>query len=158
MAGPHPIFLRRSPRSSWRGHGPKCAGKRRLTGLCSDRNWRCWCTNIPTGTRSGLAATWASRVDRFIAGGNAGLREISRWTMARGAAARPIFPPRDRVLVKALACERVAETGEPISRQSLDDLTSRAQKILEKPISRSTVWRILDEDALTVVKRLAAVC
>jgi hypothetical protein len=30
----------------------------------------------------------------------------------------------------------------------LDDLTSRAQKALEKPISRSTVWRILDEDAI----------
>jgi len=30
----------------------------------------------------------------------------------------------------------------------LDDLTSRAQKALEKPISRGTVWRILDEDAI----------
>lgn len=91
---------------------------------------------------------WDSRVDRFIGGGNAGLRESSPWRMARGAAARPIFPPRDRALVKALACERVAETGEPISRQSSDDLTSRTQKVLAKPISRSTVWRILDEDAI----------
>ena len=104
--------------------------------------------NIPTGIRSGLAAMWDSRVDRFIAGGNAGLREISPWRMARDAAARPIFPPRDRALVKALACERVAETGEPISRQSLDDLTLRTQKVLGKPISRSTVWRTLDEDAI----------
>jgi len=51
-------------------------------------------------------------------------------------------------LIKALACERVAETGQPISRQSLADLTSRAQRALAKPISRSTVWRILDHDAI----------
>jgi hypothetical protein len=95
-----------------------------------------------------LAATWVSQADRFIAGGGAGQREISRWRMVRGAVVRPIFPPRDRALVKALACERVAETGLPISRQSLDDLTSRAQKVLEKAISRSTIWRILDEDAI----------
>jgi hypothetical protein len=104
--------------------------------------------NIPTGIRSGLVATWASPADRFIAGGNAGQREISRWKMLRGAVTRPIFPPRDHALIKALACERVAETGEPISRQSLDDLTSRAQKTLGKLISRSTVWRILDDDAI----------
>jgi hypothetical protein len=68
--------------------------------------------------------------------------------MSRGAVARPIFPPRDHALVKALACERVAQTGEPISRQSLDDLKRRAQAALGKPISRSTVWRILDKDAI----------
>jgi len=63
-------------------------------------------------------------------------------------AARPFFPPRDQALVKALACEHVAETGEPISRQSLEDLTPRAQATLGKSISRSTLWRILDEDAI----------
>jgi hypothetical protein len=68
--------------------------------------------------------------------------------MSPVAAARPLFPPRDHALIKALACERVAETGEPISRQSLADLTFRAQRALEKPISRSTVWRILDGDAI----------
>jgi len=104
--------------------------------------------NIPTGIRSGLAAKWASRADRFIAGGNVGPRETSPWRMGWVAVVRPIFPPRDRALLKALACERVAETGEPISRQSLNDLTSRAQKALGKPISRSTVWRTLDQDAI----------
>jgi hypothetical protein len=54
----------------------------------------------------------------------------------------------DHALVKALACERVAETGQPLSRQSLEDLTSRAQAVLGKAISRSTVWRILDQDAI----------
>ncbi len=104
--------------------------------------------HIPTGIRNDLAVTWASPADRFTGGENAGRREISRWRMSPVAAERPIFPPRDHALIKALACERVAETKEPISRQSLADLTSRAQRALDKPISRSTVWRILDRDAI----------
>lgn len=104
--------------------------------------------SILTGTRSGLAAMWASRAGRFIAGANAGQRAISPWRTLRAVVVRPIFPPRDQALVKALACERVAQTGQPISRQSLDDLTSRAEATLGKRISRSTVWRILDEDAI----------
>jgi hypothetical protein len=42
----------------------------------------------------------------------------------------------------------VARTGNPLSRQSTTDLARRAQDELSKPISRSTVWRILDEDAI----------
>ncbi len=42
----------------------------------------------------------------------------------------------------------VARTGNPLSRQSTTDLALRAQDELNKPISRSTVWRILDEDAI----------
>ena len=65
-----------------------------------------------------------------------------------GAAGRPVFPPLDHAIIKALACERVAQTREPISRQSLGDVTRRAQQALGKPVSRSTVWRILDTDAI----------
>jgi hypothetical protein len=61
---------------------------------------------------------------------------------------RRIFPPLDYALVKAVACELIAETQQPLRRQSLADVTARAQKALDKPISRSTVWRILDRDAL----------
>ena len=42
----------------------------------------------------------------------------------------------------------MAETQQPLSRQSLADVTARAQRTLRKPISRSTVWRILATDAL----------
>jgi hypothetical protein len=51
-------------------------------------------------------------------------------------------------LVKATACELVAQTKEPLSRQSLADVTDRVRRALGKPISRSTVWRILDSDAI----------
>jgi hypothetical protein len=42
----------------------------------------------------------------------------------------------------------VAPTEQPLSRQSLADLADRARAALHKPISRSTVWRMLHGDAL----------
>jgi hypothetical protein len=47
-----------------------------------------------------------------------------------------------------VAGELVAETKQPLSRQSLADVTACAQKALGKAISRSTVWRILATDAI----------
>jgi hypothetical protein len=54
----------------------------------------------------------------------------------------------DQAVVKASACELVAQTKQPLSRQSLADVTGRARGALGKPISRTTVWRILDSDAI----------
>ena len=48
----------------------------------------------------------------------------------------------------SIACDVVARTGNPLSRQSTSDLAKRAQEELNKPISRSTVWKILDADAI----------
>jgi hypothetical protein len=59
-----------------------------------------------------------------------------------------VFPLLDRALVQAMACEAVAQTGLPIGRQSIADLTDRARKALGKPIGRSSVWRILHDDAI----------
>ena len=142
------FIVRHSPMNSWRMFGRKCAARRRRTVLCNVRSWRCWFTSIPIGIRSNSAVTWACRADRSSVGGNAGRQGISPWRTTQDPAARPVFPPRDHALVKALACERVAETGEPISRQSLGDLTRRAQNALGRTISRSTLSRILDKDAI----------
>ena len=90
----------------------------------------------------------ASQAARCCAGVNAGTRAISPWPTPRDVAARPRFPPLDRALVKAIACELVAQTKQPLSRQSLADVTARAEKALGKPIGRTTVWRILDGDAI----------
>lgn len=51
-------------------------------------------------------------------------------------------------MVKAIAGEVVYETQVPLSRQSLADVTDRAYTALAQPISRSTVWRILDADVI----------
>jgi len=134
--------------NSWRKLARKCVARRRLIVRCNDHNWCCLCMNTPTGTRRSLAVKSACRVGRCNAGENVGRRDTFPWRTTQDPAVRLFFPPRDHALVKALACERVAETGEPISRQSLDDLTQRAQKVLGKVISRSTLSRILDKDAI----------
>ena len=85
---------------------------------------------------------------QFNGGAAAGPRETFAWKTSRDGAARPIFPPLDHALVKAVACELVAETKQPLSRQSLADVTARAGNALGTPISRSTVWRMLATDAI----------
>jgi transposase len=87
------------------------------------------------------------------------LRSVQRWRRRwatgdfsledePGRGRKAVFSPLDHALVKGVACELVAETQQPLSRQSLADITARARKALGKPISRSTVWRMLDTDAI----------
>jgi hypothetical protein len=68
--------------------------------------------------------------------------------MRRDAGASPPFPPLDHAVVQAIACEVVCQTERPLSRQSLADLTERARTALGKPVSRTTVWRVLHAAAL----------
>jgi hypothetical protein len=42
----------------------------------------------------------------------------------------------------------VFERQTPLSRQSLGDITARAQHALGKPIGRTTIWRVLHADAI----------
>jgi hypothetical protein len=91
----------------------------------------CICTPTPCGS-----------------GADAGLTAPSRWKTSQDGAHSPVFPPLDHAVVKAIACEVVYETARPLSRQSLGDLTVRACRTLSRPISRSTIWRMLHADAL----------
>jgi hypothetical protein len=59
-----------------------------------------------------------------------------------------MFPPLDHALAKAVACELVAATKQPLRRQSRADGTARAPKALGQPSSRSPVWRMLATDAI----------
>src|SRR5436190_1549231 len=58
---------------------------------------------------------------------------------------RPSFPEAFLAEARRLA---VARTANPLSRQSTTDLARRAAEELNKPIARTKVWRILDEDAI----------
>src|SRR5262250_1743643 len=101
-----------------------------------------WCpTSRPHNGYSSIRA-------RCNDGAAVGPRATFPWTTSRDGAARRIFPPLAHALVKAVACELVAETKQPLSRQSLADVTARVRTVLGTPISRSTVWRILDTDAI----------
>ena len=87
------------------------------------------------------------------------LRSVPRWRRRwaqgdfsledePGRGCKADFPPLDHALVKAIACELLAETQQPLRRQSLADGTARAQHALGTSISRSTGWRIVAQDAL----------
>jgi hypothetical protein len=149
---------------------PPCVVPYRATGLSTRRrSWsrrkqlpgkglfRTSCGNGPPWSCSWLNNRWyptarrrsgcnSIRV-RCAVGDTGGPRETFPWTTSRDGAARRIFPPLDHALVKAVACELVAETPQPLSRQALADVTARVRTVLGPPISRSTVWRILDTDA-----------
>jgi hypothetical protein len=126
----------------WPGNGPfRTSCGNGPPWCCSCRTNR-WC---PTARRhSGCSSL---RVQSVV-GDTVGARETLPWKTSRDGAARRSFPPLDHALVKAVACELVAETRQPLSRQSLADVTARPRHALGKPISRSTVWRILATDAI----------
>src|SRR5262250_2124787 len=79
--------------------------------------WSCsWLNNrwCPTARRhSGCSSIHV----RCAVGDTVGPRGTFPWTTSRDEAARRIFPPLDHALVKAVACELVAETQQPLSRQ-----------------------------------------
>jgi DDE superfamily endonuclease len=110
-----------------------------------------WCCSLRTSlayeTRTRLKP-WAFRLARFNVGEVAGRAAIFPSRICLGVGASPLFPPLDQALIHALACELIAETEEPLSRQSLADLVRRSQTTLGKKISRSTVWRMLHEAAI----------
>ena len=110
--------------------------------------WCCFCINshvCPTSRpRNGCSCIYVQCND----GAAVGPQETFPSKTSRDGAARRLSPPLDHALVKAIACELIAETKQPLSRQSLADVTARARTALGKPISRSTVWRILDTDAI----------
>src|SRR5262249_3223950 len=85
---------------------------------------------------------------RCGSGDTAGHAVTSPWPIREAEVARPLFPPRERAVVKAVACEAVSQTKLPLSRLSTSDLAERAAAALGRSVSPSTVWRILDCDAI----------
>jgi hypothetical protein len=57
-------------------------------------------------------------------------------------------PHLDHALIQAMAFELVIETEATLSRQSQFDLVQWAHKVVDKPISASTIWRILHQAAI----------
>jgi len=97
---------------------------------------------------SRLPRSLACRLGKFNVGAAVGSLGILPSRITPAVDESRIFPPLDRALVQAMACEAVAQTKLPISRQSIADLTGRAQAMLGKAISDTTVWRMLHEDAI----------
>jgi hypothetical protein len=66
--------------------------------------------------------------------------------MRHGQAGRGAFPPSDQVDVVSLATQKPAARHCPATRWSIDDLvTARRHQPAAPAMSRSTLWRILDD-------------
>jgi hypothetical protein len=104
--------------------------------------------NAPNRPMSSQVPSWSCTPTPYASGGSAGQTATSPWSSKPGAGESPFFPPRDQAIVKAIACEAVSQTQLPLSRLSTTDLATRAATAIGRPISPSTVWRILDADAL----------
>ncbi len=95
-----------------------------------------------------LAIRSACRTKPCACGADDGPVAIFHSMISRVAVASPAFPPFEHASVKATACEVVSQTTQPLSRQSTADITRRVNLILPRPMSTTTVWRILHRDAI----------
>jgi DDE superfamily endonuclease len=110
--------------------------------------WSCCSKDLPPYPTSRPPPPWISTPTRFASGDGVGRTGTSLWSITPGGGGSPLFPPREHALVKAIACEAVSQTKLPLSRLSTTDLADRAAAALGRTISPSTVWRILDADAI----------
>jgi hypothetical protein len=140
---PNLPIVRISRPNSWPRRKPCGDNEPSVFSFGKERRWPVCCTETRTCRTERQLPPWTCRPFRSDAGGDAGRGATSLWRTNQGAGVSPIFPPLDQATVKALACEIIFETERPLSRQSLSDLTQRAVTALGKPISRSTVWRML---------------
>ena len=101
--------------------------------------------NCPTCRRVSRSAC---RTKLYAFGADDGPVTIFRSMISRAAVVSPAFPPFDHASVKATACELVSQTEQPLSRQSTADITRRVNLILPRPMSATTIWRLLDCDAI----------
>jgi hypothetical protein len=112
------------------------------------RDWLSSSTKLRPFPTSWQGPSWGCTPTPCASGGVAGLKGTSPWLIRQVVGGSPIFPPHDRAVVKAIACEAVSQTQLPLSRLSTTDLAARASIALGRAVSPSTVWRILDADAI----------
>ena len=145
---PHLLIDPRSLTSSLMNAGGSFAGERSPTTVARGLGWFSCFTSHQTYRTSRPGLWWNCTPIPSNAGGTAGQVVTSPWPIERAADASPLFPPRDRAIVKAIACEAVCQTKLPLSRLSTFNLADRTSVALGRSISPSTVWRILDTDAI----------
>jgi hypothetical protein len=145
---PHLLIDRRSLTNSLMNVGASFAGERSRMTSARGLGWFSCSTNRQTYRMSQPGLWWNCTPIPSTAGANVGDVATSPWPTKRAAGASPLFPPRDRAIVKAIACEAVCQTKLPLSRLSTSDLAERTSMALGRSISSSTVWRILDTDAI----------
>ena len=145
---PHLSTDPRSRPSSLINVGALFAGEPCLAVSTRERGWSSCSTNHRTCRMSQPGLGWNCTPIPSTAGVIVGRMATSPWSIKQAAGVSPPFPPRDRAVVKAIACEAVCQTKLPLSRLLTSDLADRTSTALGRSISPSTVWRILDTDAI----------
>jgi len=85
----------------------------------------------------------------FISGVSDGQLMVFLSKTRKGAVASLSFPPLEKTIVKAIACELPRQQHQPLAGYSLADLLRRVEaEVQVGRMSRSTIWRILSEDAI----------
>jgi len=138
----------RSLTSSLINVGALCTGEWCHTASTRGHGWSSCSTNLLNYRTSQPGLWWNCTPIPSDSGATVGHVGTSLLPIKQAAGVSPFFPPRDQAIVKAIACEAVCQTKLPLSRLSSSDLAGRAATALGKPISPSTVWRILDADAI----------
>src|SRR6266850_5963035 len=118
-----PIFLR----SSWPKPKPSNGDEKLLSKCGKERRWSAFCTESRCCHTRRLPLRSTCRWTGSGAGVAAGRLAIFHCWTNQGAGESSIFPPLDRALVQAIACELIYKTEQPLSRQSVSDLTLRAR-------------------------------
>lgn len=146
--GPHRRSAPSSPRAFYGKPTARSDARPLRIRPSSGTSWSCGSTKSRTGPMRRPANAWAFRGVRAGGGAHGGPRGPLPWRTSQAGGVSPFLPPLDHALVKAVAGERVAATKQPRRRQALAAITARSGKALDKPLSRSTVWRLLETDAL----------
>src|SRR5260221_2199566 len=93
---------------------------------------------------------WIPRARLSASGATGSLTDAWRVSMrSREAGAQPAFPPTVVVEVKRIACERPMDAGVPLARWAVPDLRREVlTRAVVGTVSRTTLWRWLDADAI----------
>ena len=104
--------------------------------------------NVSAGRRLGKHENWVRSWRRRWA------TDGFRLTDKPGRGRKPTLSPLQVATVTALACELPAQRDEPLSRSSTAELARLVSAHPDAPpISRSSIWRLLDRHALQPWRR-----
>ncbi len=140
----NPVFPRPSlmkPNTSWPSEPWPCAAG-------NGPDWPCSSMTIRNSPTCRLVIRSACQTKLYAFGADDGPVAIFHSMTSRAVVASPACPPFAHASLKATACELVSQTDQPLSRQSTADITRRVNLILPRPLSATTVWRVLKRDAI----------
>jgi len=145
----HQSTVRSSQLNNWRTLNALRINIKLHTRLCSEHSWPYSCMHNPRSIMSHWHSNSASIPTGSISGASVGSSTASLSKIRKDVVASQFFSPLERAIVKSLGCDLPRSTNQPLARYSLSDLVRRvAADPAVRGMSRCTIWRILDKDAI----------